>query len=278
MYKIELLDRLDEYLMELEYNEKAANTVKKYKCNITTFINWLDDGEVTKQDVMNFKKFLIENKFETSTINNYIISINKYLKWCGASEILVKQIKQQTRSSIECILDVSDYKRMLKYAKKLNRMDMYYIMKILVMTGIRIDELKLFTVENINSNYIKAFNKGKERYVILRQDLKRELKKYARENKIKSGYLFPGKIQGKMLNESTIWRQLKRIAGAARVNKAKAHAHSFRHLFAKIYLADEKHNIAELADILGHNSIETTRIYVRTTNEEKRKKLEQMKW
>ena len=278
MYKIELVGKLEEYLMELEYNEKAANTVIKYKGNISVFLNWLDDGEVTKQDIMTFKKYMIDTGFKTSTINNYLISINKYLKWCGAKDILVKQIKQQNKSSLECILSVSDYKRMLKYAKKLCRMDMYYIMKILASTGIRIEELKSFTVESINSYYIKTYNKGKERDIILRQDLKRELKKYAKDNKIKSGYLFPGKIKDKMLHKTTIWRQMKRIAGAARVNKAKVHAHSFRHLFAKEFMKDGKHNLAELADILGQNSIETTRIYVRTTNEEKRKMLEEMKW
>lgn len=278
MYKIELVGKLEEYLMELEYNEKAVNTVKKYKCNISVFLNWLEDGEVTKQDIMRFKKYLIDNNFETSTINNYLISVNKYLKWCGAKDILVKQIKQQNKTSLECILSVSDYKRLLKYAKKLGRMDIYYIMKILVMTAIRIEELKSFTVENIESYYIKTYNKGKERDIILRQDLKRELKKYAKENKIKSGYLFPGKVKGKMLHETTIWRQMQRIAGAARVNKNKVHAHSFRHLFAKEFLKDGKHSLAELADILGHKNIETTRIYVRTTNEEKRKKLEEMKW
>lgn len=280
MHKIELVGKLEEYLMELEYNEKAVNTIKKYKGNLSVFLNWLEDGEVTKQDIMRFKKFMIENEneYETSSINSYLISVNKYLKWCGASDILVKQIKQQSESSLECILSVSDYKRMLKFAKKLERMDMYYIMKILVMTGIRIEELRSFTVENIDSYYIKTYNKGKERDIILRQDLKRELKKYAKNNKINSGYLFPGEVEGKMLNESTIWRQMQKIAGAARVNKNKAHAHSFRHLFAKEFLKDGKHSLAELADILGHKNIETTRIYVRTTNEEKRKKLEQMKW
>jgi integrase len=276
MNKNELANMLGEFLMEQDYNEKAGNTVKKYRGNVTRFLDYLSEGELTKEEVMKFKQYLIDCKFKTATINSYIVSVNKYLKWCGQGDKVVKQIKQQRKSSLESILSISDYKRLLKFAKKLNRMDIYYIMKIFALTGIRVSELEFFTVENIKSNYIRVFNKGKERYVVVRQDLSRELRKYARENKIKVGYLFPGMVPGKMINESTIWRQMKKIAGKARVNKSKVHAHSFRHLFAKLYLEENENHITELADILGHNSLETTRIYTRSTNEEKRKRMEKM--
>ena len=149
-------------------------------------------------------------------------------------------------------------------------------MKVLAMTGIRISELKYFTVENLKSNYIVAFNKGKERNIIVRQDLARELRKYCREHKINKGYIFIGEKKDSMICASTIWRQMKKVAGAARVNKKKVHAHSFRHLFAQVFLNEYNNNIIELADILGHNSLETTRLYTRSSNSQKKEKLEKL--
>ena len=276
MNKNELQNSLNEMLLDLKLEEKADNTIKKYRHNVQHFIDSLPDGEITKQDVINFKSDLVNQGYKTTTNNSYIVSVNKFLKYCELSDLRIKQIKQQEKTSLECIISMTDYKRLLRYAKKLGRMDMYYIMEILAYTGIRISELKYFTYENIQKNYISVYNKGKERDIILRQDLHRDLKKYAREQKIKTGYLFPGQNKNRLIHESTIWRQLKRIAGKARVNKDKVHAHSFRHLFAKMFLEEYPGNITELADILGHSQLETTRIYTRTTSEEKRKHLERI--
>jgi site-specific recombinase XerD len=277
--KSDAAERLPEFLTELKYAEKAANTLKKYQTNIEAFIGYLQpDKEIIKDDTLAFKQFLINLKFQTSTINSYIVSVNKYLKWLDHKELIVKQLKQQRKGSLEEVINLSDYKRMLRFAKTCGRMDIYYIMKILVMTGIRISELKYFTVENLKTNYILAINKGKERNIILRQDLVRELRKYCRENNIKTGYIFPGQARDRMINESTVWRNMQRIAGNAKIKKSKIHAHSFRHLFAKLYLDEFPNNITELADILGHNSLETTRIYTRSTDAEKREKIERIRY
>lgn len=174
------------------------------------------------------------------------------------------------------MLNITDYKRLLRHSKTMGLIKLHYIMKILAMTGIRISELKYFTVENLKSNYIVAYNKGKERNIIVRQDITRELRKYCRENKIKEGYIFKGEKEGQMLAPSTIWRQMKKVAGKSRVNKNKVHAHSFRHLFAQVFLNEYNNNITELADILGHNSLETTRLYTRTSNAQKKSKLEKL--
>lgn len=276
MNKNELQSKLDEMIVDNRMEEKAENTLKKYKHNVQAFLDGLpSDEEITKAHVLEFKESLIEKGYKNTTNNSYIVAVNKFLKYCGLLDLRVKQVKQQQRTSLECIISLSDYKRLLRFAKKLGRMDMYYIMEILSHTGIRIGEIKYFTVDSIKSNYIPVYNKGKSRDITLTNDLHRELKKYVRENKIRSGYLFQGK-DGKMLHETTIWRQLKRIAGKARVNKEKVHAHSFRHLFAKLYLQEYPGDIAGLADILGHTKIETTRIYTRTTSEEKRKQIEKI--
>ena len=280
MNKYELKERLPLFIADQSEDEKSQNTLRKYNHNIEVFIEWMPDGvEVEKMLVIDFKKHLLEERcFKTSTINNYIICVNKFLYWCGISDCKVKQLKKQHAASNSEILSLADFKRLLRYAKKLGQEDTFLIMKILAMTGIRIEELSFFTVENVKTNYIKVRNKGKERSIIIRQDLAREIRQYCRNKGIKTGVIFFCKTKEKMMAKSTIWRRMQRIAGIARVSKNKVHAHSFRHLFAKLFLEEYNGSIAELADILGHNSIETTRIYAKTTDEEKRRKLERIKF
>ena len=279
MNKKALLLKLEEWIDEQRYQEYSDNTLKQYKANVLKFIDWLKDDEtITKQTTIDYKKYLYElnPRPTTSSINTWIIELNKFLKWLELNDLTIKKIKQQTKTSTEEVLSVSDYKRLLRFSKRMGLFKLHCIMKVLAMTGIRISELKYFTVENLKSNYIVAFNKGKERNIIVRQDLARELRKYCRENKIKEGYIFTGEKKGKMPHASTIWRQMKKVSGAARVNKKKVHAHSFRHLFAQVFLDEYNNNITELADILGHNSLETTRLYTRSSNSQKKSKLEKL--
>lgn len=277
--KQSLYPLVDEWINEQYYQEYSDNTLKQYKANVLKFVDWMDDDEIlTKDTTIRFKNYVynLEPRPKTSTINTWIIEINKFLKYIDRKDLTLKKIKMQVKTSNNEVLTIADYKRLLRFAKRKNNMQLYYIIKVLAMTGIRISELKYFTVENIKENYIDGFNKGKERKIILRQDLARELRKYARDNNIKTGYIFRGAKKGCMPNKATIWKQLKKTAGAARVNKKKVHAHSFRHLFAQIFLESYPGAITELADILGHNSLETTRLYTRTSNKQKKSKMEQM--
>ena len=280
MKKDELKDKLPQYITEQTEDEKSKNTLKKYQHNIEVFIDWLpSDADVEKNIVISFKAHLLDDlHFSTSTINNYVVTINKFLYWCGINDCKVKQLRKQHAASNSEILSLSDYKRLLRFSKRMGQDDTYLMMKILAMTGIRIEELSFFTVENVKSNYIHVRNKGKDRSIILRQDLAREIRAYCREKGIRQGNIFSCKNKGRMMAKSTFWRRIKRIAGVAKVRKNKVHAHSFRHLFAKMFLEEYNGSIAELADILGHNSLETTRIYAKTTDEEKRRKLERIKY
>lgn len=280
MKKEELMPKLDEWIIEQKYQEYEQSTLNQYRANTLKFIEWLPDGEeITKDTMLRYKQHLGEIAGSTNSINVWIVTVNKFLKWLGHPELTLKKIKMQAKQSNEEVLSVSDYKRLLRFAKRENKVQLYYIMKILAMTGIRVSELQYFQVENLKSNYISVFNKGKERTIIVRQDLMRELRKYCREHGIRHGYLFPSpEVKGKMVNTSTIWRQMKAVAGHARVKKSKVHAHSFRHLFAQVFLETYSDNITELADILGHNSLDTTRLYTRTSDSQKRDKLERMKF
>lgn len=278
MTKADLNPKLNEWILEQRLAEYEKSTLDRYEANVTKFIEWLpEDEEITKELLIEYKEHLAEELGSTNTINTNIVEVNKFLKWLGLKECCVKKIKMQSSQSNEDVLSLADYKRLLRFAKRFGDHQLYFIMKILAMTGIRISELRYFKVENMGSYYIKCFNKGKERTIIVRQDLMRELKRYAREQGIKEGYLFPSPtIKGQMVNVSTIWRHMKKIAGASRVKKDKVHAHSFRHLFAQVFLNTYTDSITELADILGHKSLETTRLYTRTSDAQKRNKMEQM--
>ncbi len=280
MRKADLISKLDEWILEQKYQEYAQSTLNQYRANVQKFIDWLpEDEEITKDTMLKYKIYLGEVAGSTSSINTWIVEVNKFLKWLDQKDLCLKKIKMQSKQSNEEILTISDYKRLLRFAKRNGDHQLYYIMKILAMTGIRVSELRYFKVENLKSNYIDAFNKGKERTIIVRQDLMRELRHYCKDQGIKSGYIFPSAIvDGQMVNVSTIWRRMKRIAGLARVRKSKVHAHSFRHLFAQVFLNTYSNNITELADILGHNSLDTTRLYTRTSDSQKREKLEHMRF
>lgn len=278
MKKEDMISKLDEWILEQKYQEYASSTINQYRANVQKFIDWCsNDEEITKDTMLRYKMHLGEVAGSTNSINTWIVTINKFLKWLDHKELTIKKIKMQTKQSIEDVLSISDYKRLLRFAKRENRHQLYYIMKILAMTGIRVSELQYFTVENLKSNYITVFNKGKERTIIVRQDLMRSLRKYCKEQGIKNGYVFPSKKKdGKMINTSTIWRQMKIVAGHSKIKKSKVHAHSFRHLFAQVFLNTYNNNITELADILGHNSLDTTRLYTRTSDSQKRSKLEKL--
>lgn len=285
MNKNDLLSKLDEWILEQKYQEYSENTLKQYKANVMKFISWIpDDKTITKDTTMDYKKYLMELSNSSKSVNVWIVSLNKYLRWLGLKDLTITKIKAQQQSSNEEALTIADYKRLLRISKRVGNDQLYLIIKVLAMTGCRIGELKYFTVENIEKTprkNIKVYNKKKEREIVIRQDLSRELKNYYKSKKIESGYIFLSsdpKCRGKMPRESTIWRQMQKIAGLARINKEKAHAHNFRHLFAQIFLANYPENILDLADFLGHNDLKTTRVYTKTSGDQKRKKLEKIKF
>ncbi len=278
--KKELINNLDLWINVQRLDELADNTLKQYKNAINKFINYLSINNIeffSKDDMIEYKKYLNQISESSNSKNVWIISLNKYLKWLNKNEFCLKQIRVQQRYYNYDNMSYSDYKRLLRIAKRENRMQDYYIIKTLAMTGIRVSELMFFTVENLkkqNDNILHIYNKKKERDIPLRDDLARDLRKYCRLNKIKTGPVFLSpSIPNKMINTSTIWKHLKKIAGIARVRLKVVHPHSFRHLFADIFLETYPENVLMLADLLGHRSLETTRLYTRKTLKQKREML-----
>lgn len=189
----------------------------------------------------------------------------------------LKELKQQKKTIVDEAINHSDIARMIRAAKKYSLLDTLLILKVLTKTGIRVSELKFFTVENIKDE-ILIDNKGKIRYVPIRQDLRKEINAYCRLQNIKNGYIFRSEQDHtKMIATSTIFRKLKKVAGLAKVKKDKISPHKFRRYFAKSYLASGG-NTLQLQDIMGHSSSDTTRIYTQMTKEEMRKEVEKVKF
>lgn len=286
MTKENLKEKKKEFIEMLKLEELAQKTLVSYENAIDKFIDFVDnDFTLSKSLMIDWKNSLIE-KYSIKSRNQYIVVINKFLKFlgCGDSEnkdkdYRIKQFKEQSKSVLEEQIEIQEHKRMLRWAKKMNMMDMYYIIQIFAHVGARIEELKYFTVENLDSNYIKgAYNKGKERVLIMTNELKRDLKHYCKDHKIKSGYIFISPVnENQMLNNSTIWRRLKKIARSAKINPKKIHPHAWRHLFAK-QCKENGIDLDELADILGHKDINTTAIYTKTSMKEKKNKLERIRY
>lgn len=273
--------KLDKWINELRLNEYAKKTLTDYRHGVELFINWVkeDSFTINKDFMLDFKDYLAE-KFSLNSRNKYIVEINKFLKYCGYNDCTLKKFETQTASSIDDPIYPQEHKRLLRWAKKLEMEDMYLIMRIFAEVGPRVIELKYFTVENLESSYIHgAYNKGKERTLIVPNELRRELKAYCKREKITTGIIFRSPVNfkdsSKMLNVSTIWRRLKKIARAAKINPDKIHPHAWRHLFAKQCKANGI-DLDELSDILGHNDIRTTALYTRTSNREKKEKLERL--
>lgn len=278
MTKEEIKKELEDFIEFEKLDEKSKRTLVDYRNDINKLISFLPDSfEITKSLMIDFKNYLTKKDFAIKSKNKYIVVVNKFLSFLGYKECKVKKFKEQEKSSIDDPIWEQEHKRMLRWAKKLEMIDMYYIIKIFANSGARIDELKYFTVESLESNFIKgAYNKGKERTLIMTNELRRDLKKYCKERKIKSGYIFISPVkESKMLNNSTIWRRLKKIAKCAKINPDKIHPHAWRHLFAK-KCKEIGIDLDELADIMGHNDIKTTAIYTKTSNREKKEKLEKL--
>ena len=280
----EIRERLPAYILELKEQERAENTVKAYKRDIAGFLDWATiraSDEITRADVVSYKESLKAEGAATSTINRKIVSLNKFFKWAGADEAAgTKQYKTTVKTTLEDVISKADYERLLKaaltppeQARKAGLktdMQMWALMQTLANTGIRFNELQYFTVESIKNakktGQITVYNKGKERAVPVSKSLVKLLTEYCTDEGIKAGLIF-GTRNGTPISNEQVSRRLKRIAGYARVNKSRVHAHNFRHLFAKEYM-EKIGRLDKLQSILGHADISTTAIYTKATAKE----------
>lgn len=268
--KNDLKDKLKEYESDLKRHEFAENTINKYVRNAEWFIeNYSSEAEsLDRDDVMAFKSHIQDEYESVATINSYITTVNRFLFYCDLGEYKVEKVKGQTDNVLKDRIYEHEFRAMYRHAKRLGMYELHYLIKVMGMTGIRVAERKSFTVESIKRLSITAVNKNKTRQVPVPQSLMRELRQFAKDQGITEGPIFK-------MEYHQIYHSLKIVAGQAKIKKAKIHPHAFRHYFGFRYV-DKGGNIAQLSDILGHNSTDTTRVYTRGTLDDYRKQVEEM--
>lgn len=266
---------IDAYCLSLLADERAAGTISKYRRDVTAFADWLDGRTVTKETAAGWKSHLSYCGYAPRTVNSMLAAVNGFCRFM-AWHIKVKFLKIQRQifrdSSRE--LTKEEYDRLLTAARESGQERLALIMETLCATGIRVSELRYITVEAAKAGWATITLKGKIRTILLPAKLCRKLVKYAKKQKTASGEIFLTK-SGKPISRRQVWFELKRLCKAAGVEPSKVFPHNLRHLFATTFYKACK-DIARLADVLGHSSIDTTRIYLMVSGAEQQRQLDRL--
>ena len=267
------IERFRNYLRE---EEKSENTMEKYIRDVTAFSAFCD-GTITKDTVIAYNQNLIDSGYAVRSINSMLASINSLFSFLGWYELRVKSLKvqQQVFCPEEKELTKAEYERLCRTAERKQNERLCLILQTICGTGIRVSELQFITVEAVRKGEATVSLKGKTRSIFIVRDLQKKLLRYISEQKITAGAVFVTRT-GKPMSRTNIWREMKTLCIEAEVNPEKVFPHNLRHLFARVFYGIEK-DIAKLADILGHSSINTTRIYIISTGTEHRQRMERMR-
>lgn len=260
----------------LREEEKSTATIEKYSREAGRFSAWLSGRELSKDAAREYKEMLT-GKRAPAGVNGAVAALNCLFDMLGRPECRLKSVRIQRRVFRDESRDLTEeeYRRLLKAAKARHQHRLLLVMETICSTGIRVGELKYFTVEAVRRGWADVTNKGKVRTVFLPHNLQKLLLKYARKRNIQSGIIFVTRF-GNPLDRSNIWHDMKALCAAAGVAESKAYPHNLRHLFAKSYYELEK-DIVRLADVLGHSNVNTTRVYTMETGDACRKQLERLK-
>ncbi|WP_302193151.1 tyrosine-type recombinase/integrase [uncultured Ruminococcus sp.] len=270
-------DKISSFAIYLKNEEKSKNTIEKYIRDVKLFFAYVKSVEITKEKVIAYKNKLICDNYAIRSVNSMIASINSLFVFLGWLDLKAKNIKLQRQIYYpeEKELTKAEYIRLCRTAERKHNERLNLILQTICGTGIRVSELRFITVEAVKSNVAIVSLKGKTRSVFIVKELKKKLLRYAKNQNIKSGMIFVTRT-GKAINRTNIWREMKSLCKDANVNPQKVFPHNLRHLFARVFYGIEK-DIAKLADILGHSSIDTTRIYIISTGTEHRRCMENMR-
>jgi site-specific recombinase XerD len=255
---------LSAFHQHLRDSERASATIEKYLRDVTAFSLYIGDSAITKESLIDYKQHL-QDSYAPASVNSMLSALNHFFTWCGW-ELHVRALKIQHKlfRDEEKELSKEEYLRLLDAAwNKSERL--WLLIQTIGSTGIRVSELQYITVEAAKKGRTDIQCKGKTRTILLPLDLRKELIRYAKLHGIKNGPIFLTKT-GRVMNRSNIWRALKSLCEAAGVLASKVFPHNLRHLFATTFYEAAK-DIARLADVLGHSSINTTRIYIATSGQ-----------
>ena len=268
--------QIEAFRRMLESEERAGGTVEKYVRDVREFAAWLGQRELDHEAAAAWKDQLLEKGLAPVTVNAKLSALNRFLAFMGLSDRRVKYLRIQKRlfRSRERELTKGEYLRLLETAKDRGKRRLALLMETVCATGIRVSEVKYITVEAAKTGRTDIFLKGKIRTILIPGKLCRKLLKYAEKQKTASGEIFLTR-SGRGLTRRQIWAELKGLCKAAGVAATKVFPHNLRHLFARTFYR-ACHDVAKLADVLGHSSIETTRIYLISTGTEHARRLERL--
>ena len=264
---------LKSYSDALAKNERSSATIEKYTRNGKRFFDWIGERELSKELVIQWKATLTG---APSSINGEISAVNSLLAYLGHADWKVRQVKTQRRTyrAKEKNLTKTEFERLVRTAEAQGNYRLARAIETIAATGIRVSELRFITAESLAEREVTIQNKGKLRTILLTAELVKKLKAYCRHAGIRRGEVFVTR-SGRSLARTQIWAEMKKLCEAAGVEPGKVFPHNFRHLFAVVHYRLHK-DIAKLADLLGHSSVNTTRIYLIDTGEEHRRQLEAM--
>lgn len=270
------IERIEEFSSYLVNEEKSKNTIEKYIRDAKALLVHMDGREITKESIIEYKKMLTD-KYALRSVNSIIAAVNCLFSFLGWQDLRLKPMKLQiqTYCSEEKELTKAEYMRLVSAAKGNGNHRLSLLIQTICATGIRVSEVEFITVESVKRGEAIVTLKGRTRSIFIIRKLQKSLLKYARDNNISEGPIFITR-SGKPMSRMSIWREMKNICNQAKVKEHKVFPHNLRHLFARVFYSLEK-DIAKLADILGHSSINTTRIYIITTRNEHKRQMENMR-
>ncbi len=269
-------ERIAAYGRYLKQEERTPATLEKYLRDVRAFALWLDGEAVTKEAVTEWKERLLAERRAPSTVNTALSALNGLFRFLGWEDCRVRFVKVQRRLFRDPARELTrpDYDRLIATARELGKERLALVMETICSTGVRVSEVRYLTVEAVRRGRAEISLKGKVRVILIPTKLARKLLKYAKKSKTDSGEIFLTG-NGKSLSRRQIWAEMKRLCVQAGVEPSRVFPHNLRHLFATAYYRAYK-DIAKLADVLGHSSIETTRIYLLTSGAEHQRQLDRL--
>ena len=265
---------LQRFAVYLRQEEKSEGTIEKYLRDTAGFAASMGDAPVTKEAVAAWRDGLLDAGYAPVTVNSMVAAVNALLRFLGWEDCRVKALRLQRRVFREQSRELTreEYNRLIAAAQ--NKPRLALLMETICGTGIRVSEVKYITVEAARMGRADISLKGKVRTILLPGKLCRKLLKYAKKNKIASGEIFLTR-SGKGLTRRQIWAEMKALCGKAGVERTKVFPHNLRHLFARTFYKVTR-DIAKLSDVLGHSSLETTRIYLISTGAEHARSMDRL--
>ncbi len=271
-----IIEKIEAYLKALENEERAAATVEKYRRALLSFAAFLSGAAVTPEMIHLWKDDLRASNYAPSTINACLAALNGFFRFCGWADCRARFLKIQRRLFRDSKQELTraEYECLVAAAEATGDRALALLMETIGATGIRVSEVRYITVEAVRQGKAEVSLKGKIRVILLPGKLCRKLLKFATQRKTASGAIFHAK-SGKAMSRYQIWSKMKKLCARAGVDAGKVFPHNLRHLFATAFYRAYK-DIVKLADVLGHSSIETTRIYLVTSMAEHRRQLERL--